>query len=131
MTNVTDGELLEANLREAELLRMLHDSGGGSAQGDKTSAFDLLCQTTGGDEVLIEIQLSPQDYFRDRTLYYALQEQTTSETMTKALNFTYVELPKFIKTQAELVTEEDKFYFCLAHMSELGERPGNLDEKFS
>ena len=116
MRLATDGELLEANLREAELLRMPHDSGGGSAQGDKTSVFDLLCQTTGGDEVLIEIQLCPQDYFRDRTLYYSLQEQTTSETMTKALNFTYVELPKFKKTQAELVTEEDKFYFCLAHM---------------
>ena len=58
---------------------------------------------------------------------YALREEQTGELMTKALNFTYVELPKFTKTEGELANLEDKFYFCLAHMGRLGERPGNLD----
>ena len=146
----------------------------GSAEGDKKSVFDVLCETSSGEEVLIEIQLRPQEYFRDRTLYYSaqellwqhksgdevytlnpvyvvsfldfilrhevesdeqfvwrysLREATTGELMTKALNFTYIELPKFKKTEKELVTLEDKLYFCMTHMSKLSKRPGNLTEK--
>ena len=44
---------------------------------------------------------------------YALHEEETGELMTKALNFTYVELAKFKKSPSELVSMEDKFYFCL------------------
>ena len=146
----------------------------GSADGDKKSVFDVLCETSAGEEVLIEIQLNPQKFFRDRTLYYSAQEilwqhksgdevytlkpvyvvsfldfclkheverdgkfvwryslcePSTGELMTNALKFTYIELPKFNKTEKELVTLEDKFYFCMTHMSKLSKRPGNLSEK--
>ena len=166
--------LLSAVIPEVKIkdLKYLDKEKVGSSEGDKKSVFDLLCETDSGEEVLIEIQLSPQDFFRDRTLYYvsqellwqhkqgeqvytlaptyvisflnfamkhetdskekyvwryALREEQTGELMTKALNFTYVELPKFTKTEGELANLEDKFYFCLAHMGRLGERPGNLD----
>ena len=166
--------LLSAVLPELEIrdLTYLDKEKTGVSEGDKKSVFDLLCQTADGEEVLIEIQLSPQDWFRDRTLYYVSQEllwqhkagdevytlkpiyvisflnfvmqheaddkekfvwryslleKETVESMTKALNFTYVELPKFNKKESELANLQDKFYFCLSQMGKLSERPGNLD----
>ena len=129
---------------------------------DKKSVFDILCDTDQGEKVLVEVQVKPQKYFRDRTLYYAaqeilyehresgidytlsslyvislldfelehdspaedkfvwrysLRENETGETMTKALNFTFVELSKFNKKESELANLEDGLYFCLKHMA--------------
>ena len=114
---------------------------------DKKSVFDIPCDTDQGEKVLVEVQVKPQKYFRDRTLYYAaqeilyehresdidytlsslyvislldfelehdspaedkfvwrysLRENETGETMTKALNFTFVELSKFNKRSRSL-----------------------------
>lgn len=46
----------------------------GIGDGDKKSVFDILCDTPDGRKILVELQLKPQDHFRDRTLYYAAQE---------------------------------------------------------
>ena len=139
---------------------------------DKKSVFDILCDTDQGEKVLVEVQVKPQKYFRDRTLYYAaqeilyehresdidytlsslyvislldfelehgspaegkfvwrysLKENETGELMTKALNFTFVELPKFDKKESELANLEDGLYFCLKHMGRLSRRPDRLD----
>ena len=144
----------------------------GSGLDDKKSVFDILCDTDQGEKVLVEVQVKPQKYFRDRTLYYAaqeilyehresdidytlsslyvislldfelehdspaedkfvwrysLRENETGETMTKALNFTFVELSKFNKKESELANLEDGLYFCLKHMGRLSERPDRLD----
>ena len=146
----------------------------GGAVGDKRTVFDLLCETADGEEVLIEVQLESQSYFRDRTLYYSAQELLwqhgkgdddyslkpiyvvsflnfvmnherpnkekfiwryrlaeveTGEVMSNALNFTYVEMPKFKKTENELANEEDDFYFCLSRMGSLSEQPAKLGTK--
>ena len=141
--------LLSAVLPELDIkdLTYLDKEKIGISEGDKKSVFDLLCQTTEGEEVLIEIQVSPQEDFRDRTLYYvsqellwqhkegdkmytlkpiyvvsflnfimkheideqeklvwrySLREKENGELMTNALNFTYVELPKFKKKSVTL-----------------------------
>ncbi len=144
----------------------------GSGLDDKKSVFDILCDTDQGEKVLVEVQVKPQKYFRDRTLYYAaqeilyehresdidytlsslyvislldfelehdspakdkfvwrysLRENETGETMTKALNFTFVELSKFNKKESELANLEDGLYFCLKYMGRLSERPDMLD----
>lgn len=144
----------------------------GSGLDDKKSVFDILCDTDQGEKVLVEVQVKPQKYFRDRTLYYAaqeilyehresdidytlsslyvislldfelehdspaedkfvwrysLRENETGETMTKALNFTFVELSKFNKKESELANLEDGLYFCLKYMGRLSERPDRLD----
>lgn len=67
---------------------------------------------------------SPSDKFVWR---YSLKEADTGELMSKALNFTFVELSKFNKTESELANLEDGLYFCLKHMGRLSNRPDNLD----
>ncbi len=45
------------------------------------------------------------------------------------LKFIYIELPKFKKTQAELETHFDKWLYVLRHLSELQDRPRELQER--
>ena len=50
----------------------------GRFANDRTAILDLYCTTKRGDSILIEMQNARQDFFRDRTLYYAsrlIQEQ--------------------------------------------------------
>ncbi|MDD3062319.1 MAG: PD-(D/E)XK nuclease family transposase, partial [Massilibacteroides sp.] len=52
---------------------------------------------------------------------------------SKKLNFAFVELPKFRKTESELVTNADRWLFCLRNLSRLTSRPeavqGRIFEK--
>jgi len=55
----------------------------GRFEGDRTTIFDLYCKTKTGESILIEMQNARQEYFRDRTLYYAsrlIQEQGEDKT---------------------------------------------------
>ena len=45
------------------------------------------------------------------------------------LTFMYIEMPKFNKTESELVTMLDKWLFVLRNLSRLFERPAALQEK--
>ncbi len=38
---------------------------------DRSVVFDLLCETSNGDQILIELQNCRQDYFADRELFYS------------------------------------------------------------
>jgi predicted transposase/invertase (TIGR01784 family) len=55
----------------------------GRFEGDRTTIFDLYCKTKNGENILIEMQNARQEYFKDRTLYYAsrlIQEQGEDKT---------------------------------------------------
>jgi len=39
----------------------------------KKTAFDVLCETDTGSKVMIEVQVTPQAWFKDRTVFYASQ----------------------------------------------------------
>ena len=166
--------LLSAVIPELKISDLTHidKEKPGIGLDDKKSVFDLLCQTADGEEVLVEVQIKPQGWFRDRTLYYSAQEllwqhgkgdldyylkpiyvvsflnftmqherpddekfvwryclaeRETGEVMSKALNFIYVEVPKFTKDEDELANVADDFYFCLSRMSSLKQRPEKLD----
>jgi predicted transposase/invertase (TIGR01784 family) len=50
----------------------------GSAQEDRKAVFDLYCENDEGEKFIIELQKVAQDFFKDRSIYYAtfaLQEQ--------------------------------------------------------
>ena len=50
----------------------------GRVKSDKKAIFDLYCTTGKGERIIIEMQKLPQEYYKDRTLYYAsfpIQEQ--------------------------------------------------------
>ena len=45
------------------------------------------------------------------------------------LKYIYLELPKFVKTEAELETSFDKWLYVLRHLAELNKRPAKLQER--
>jgi predicted transposase/invertase (TIGR01784 family) len=58
-----------------------------------------------------------------------LIDRSTGAVFYDKLTFIYLELPKFLKTIDELVTDFDKWCFLLRHLSELTDRPARLQEK--
>ena len=53
----------------------------------------------------------------------------TKEVFYDKLTYIYLEMPKFKKTEAELVTLFDKWLFALKNLSRLLERPAALQER--
>lgn len=50
----------------------------GSTEADRKAIFDLYCTSPGGERFIVEIQKAKQNYFKDRSVYYAtfpVQEQ--------------------------------------------------------
>ncbi|SMC44428.1 Rpn family recombination-promoting nuclease/putative transposase [Pedobacter africanus] len=55
-----------------------------------------------------------------------LVEMRTKKQFYDKLGYIYIELPKFTKTLDELETNEDKWLYCLRHMTEFEEIPVSL-----
>ncbi len=50
----------------------------GKSQDDRKAIYDIYCQTVQGEKIIVELQKAKQNYFKDRTIYYAsfpIQEQ--------------------------------------------------------
>ena len=58
-----------------------------------------------------------------------LMDVDTKEVFYDKLTYLYVEIPKFNKTEAELVTMYDKWMYVLKNLSRLLERPAALQER--
>ncbi len=58
-----------------------------------------------------------------------LMEVDTHEVFYDKLTYIYVEIPKFDKTEGELVTMYDKWMFVLKNLSRLMDRPATLQER--
>ena len=58
-----------------------------------------------------------------------LMEVDTHEVFYDKLTYIYVEIPKFDKTEGELVTMYDKWMFVLKNLSRLMDRPVTLQER--
>jgi predicted transposase/invertase (TIGR01784 family) len=144
----------------------------GKTQSDRKAVFDLYCENEKGDRFIIELQNVPQQYFKDRSIFYAtfpIQEQAqkgnqwdynlkavytigvlnfaledaqdrylreiqlidkqTGEVFYNKLSFIYLEMPKFRKSEEELVTHFDKWMFVWKNLHQLQERPKKLQEK--
>ena len=49
----------------------LGNENAGATSGDRKAVFDVSCRTEKGEEFIVEMQKAPQEYFRDRALYYS------------------------------------------------------------
>ncbi|PIE77353.1 MAG: hypothetical protein CSA15_13435, partial [Candidatus Delongbacteria bacterium] len=58
-----------------------------------------------------------------------LTEQETKEVFYEKLTFLYLEMPKFMKTEAELETKFDKWLYVLKNLPRLERIPSKLKEK--
>lgn len=144
----------------------------GSSELDRKAVFDVYCENEQGEKFLVEMQKGEQEFFKDRSLFYAtfpIREQArrgnwdyelkavytigilnftfenknhsyyhhevklvdlrSYEVFYDKLTFIYLEMPKFNKTEEELVTMFDKWLFVLRNLSSLLERPRALQER--
>lgn len=64
----------------------------GTAELDRKAIFDLYCENEKGEKFIVEMQRAKQDYFKDRSLYYAtfpIQEQAKRGEWNYQLNAVY------------------------------------------
>lgn len=144
----------------------------GTSEADRRAVFDVYCENERGEKILIEMQRGEQQFFKDRSLYYAtfpireqgekgewdyrlkavyvigilnfkfdseddnyfhhevqLMDVCTKQVFYDKLTFIYLEIPKFNKSEDELVTMFDKWLFVLRNLSRLMERPAALQDR--
>ncbi|OWY24050.1 hypothetical protein C7N43_05030 [Sphingobacteriales bacterium UPWRP_1] len=71
-------ELLREQEGEIKELTYLKNEHLGAGDADRRAIFDLYCENENGEKFIVELQKSKQQFFKDRTLYYAtfpIQEQ--------------------------------------------------------
>ncbi|TAH20518.1 MAG: Rpn family recombination-promoting nuclease/putative transposase [Cytophagales bacterium] len=64
----------------------------GATDLDRKAIFDLYCENEKGEKFIVEMQRAKQDYFKDRSLYYAtfpIQEQAQKGAWDYKLNAVY------------------------------------------
>jgi len=144
----------------------------GAGQLDRKAVFDLNCVSTSGEYFLVELQKAKQNFFKDRSVFYAtfpIQQQAErgewnfelvavysigildfvfdddtpkdevvhqvqlknqhNQLFYDKLTFLYLTLPNFKKTEEELETDQDKWFFLFRHLHELDEIPPRLRER--
>jgi len=145
----------------------------GSTDTDRKAIFDLYCENERGEKFIVELQKVKQQFFKDRSLYYAtfpIQEQAqkgdwnyelkavycvgildfvfddkdkdrlvvdeigliskiTKKVFNDKLSFVYVQMPNFTKTEDELETHLDKWFFLLKNLHKFDRIPSKLQEK--
>ncbi len=146
----------------------------GESYLDRKAIFDVFCENEKGEKFIVEMQKAEQNYFKDRSVYYAtfpireqaprgewdfqlkavytvgilnfvfpgdeyspecyhhevkLMDTEDKHVFYNKLTFVYLEMPKFNKTEDELVTMFDKWLFVLRNLSRLMERPAALQER--
>ena len=141
----------------------------------RSAIFDVYCEGEDGEKFIVEMQNAYQDFFKDRSLFYAtfpIREQAkkgadwdfrlsrvytvallnfnmreeafdkkeithtvklcdikTNKVFYKKLDFIYVEIAKFQKTEDELDTLYDKWLYVLKNLYKLESRPKALRDK--
>jgi len=94
-----------------------------SAVEDRRAIFDIYCENANGDKFIIEMQKTEQDYFKDRTLYYAsfpIREfaprgdwnyELKRVYCIGILNFTFDDQSQDVRTVVKLMDEKKKTVF--------------------
>jgi len=145
----------------------------GSTEADRKAIFDLYCENDKGEKFIVELQKVKQQFFKDRSLYYAtfpIQEQAikgewnyelktvycigildfvfddkdkdrlvvdeigliskkTGKVFNEKLSFVYVQMPNFTKTEDELETHEEKWFYLLKNLHKFDRIPAKLQDK--
>jgi predicted transposase/invertase (TIGR01784 family) len=96
----------------------------GKTQSDRKAIFDLYCENEQGDKFIIELQNVPQQYFKDRSIFYAtfpIQEQAQKGTQwdynLKAvytvgiLNFSFADTQERFLREIQLIDKQTKEVF--------------------
>ena len=72
-----------------------------------------------------------EDYPEEKYISsYHLREDETHELFNRTLNFTFIEMARFLKSEEECTTVLDKLTYSLKHMHELDAPPAFFNEEF-
>lgn len=72
-----------------------------------------------------------EDYPEEKYISsYHLREDETHELFNRTLNFTFIEMARFLKGEEECTTVLDKLTYSLKHMHELDAPPAFFNEEF-
>ncbi len=64
----------------------------GQSEGDRKAVYDIYCQNSVGEHIIVELQKAKQNYFKDRTIYYSsfpIQEQAQKGNWNYELKSVY------------------------------------------
>ena len=122
----------------------------GTGESDRKAVFDVYCENENGEKILVEMQRGVQEYFKDRSLYYAtfpIREQGQKGEWNYQLKAVYVigilnfKFDKvhdnYYHHEVQLLDVEtkevfgmfEKWLFVLRNLSRLMERPKALQER--
>ena len=77
---------------------------------------------------ILDFNISSIDLGKDFLHEVRLKDEQNRVLYDK-LSYTYIELPKFTKTQEELETRFDKWLYVFKHLAKLEDRPQKLKER--
>jgi predicted transposase/invertase (TIGR01784 family) len=155
-----DAKIVDLTFKDKEKL--------GKSTEDRKAIFDIYCENNKGERIIVELQKAKQNYFKDRTVFYAtfpIQEQAersdwnfelravycvgildfkfddyknneknevihkvhlknqNNQVFYDKLEFVYLEMPHFTKTEQELITRLDKWLYFIKHLNNLQDIP--------
>jgi predicted transposase/invertase (TIGR01784 family) len=64
----------------------------GNTEDDRKAVYDIYCENSFGEKIIVELQKVKQNYFKDRTVYYAtfpIQDQAEKGNWNYQLKFVY------------------------------------------
>jgi predicted transposase/invertase (TIGR01784 family) len=64
-------ELLKDELGQIRDLTYLKTEHLGATEADRKAIFDLYCENEKGEKFIVELQMTKQNFFKDRTVYYS------------------------------------------------------------
>ena len=65
----------------------------GLSRGDRKAVFDIFCETSNHELIIVEVQKNSQKYFSDRVLYYAsfaIQQQWKEHNSLRFVRINFV-----------------------------------------
>ncbi len=85
-------ELLKEEQGQIKEIKYLKNEHLGSSAIDRKAIFDLYCENERGEKFIVELQKTKQNFFKDRTVYYAtfpIREQAKKTDWNFELNAVY------------------------------------------
>jgi predicted transposase/invertase (TIGR01784 family) len=64
----------------------------GKTEEDRRAIYDIYCENSSGEKIIVELQKAKQNYFKDRTVYYSpfpIQEQAEKGEWNYKLKYVY------------------------------------------
>lgn len=64
----------------------------GQTEEDRKAIYDIYCENSSGEKIIVELQKAKQNYFKDRSVYYStfpIQEQAEKGEWNYKLKFVY------------------------------------------